>query len=386
MELNQVLLGDCLEVAKTLPDESVNCVVTSPPYFALRDYGADGQIGLENSPEEYIGKLVTLFREIRRVLRKDGTLWVNLGDSYWGGGWRNAEFNSRSGDIQKGSLGTHCGENLPSLKGGYKDIKDKDLVGIPWMFAFAMRADGWYLRQDIIWNKPNPMPESVTDRCVKCHEYIFLFSKSKSYYFDHEAIMEEAVTQIDPRIGQRVEYDGKRDGEEGNGQRAFVSLKVKGHQMGGKKYGENDDPHYATKSGKDYTAKVRYGSGTKAERTHEQGYSEAGGHRDNSGGFDSEMVVRDGVVVRNKRSVWTVNMKPTKEAHFATYPQKLIVPCILAGSPENGVVLDPFMGSGTTGIVARKLNRNFIGIELNPEYQKMATRRIFNEGENLFNQ
>ena len=140
-----------------------------------------------------------------------------------------------------------------------------------------------------------------------------------------KAIMEEAVTQIDPRIGQRVEYDGKRDGEEGNGQRAFVSLKVKGHQMGGKKYGENDDPHYATKSGKDYTAKVRYGSGTKAERTHEQGYSEAGGHRDNSGGFDSEMVVRDGVVVRNKRSVWTVNVKPTKEAHFATYPQKTML-------------------------------------------------------------
>ena len=275
---------------------------------------------------------------------------------------------------------------MPSLKGGYKDIKDKDLIGIPWMFAFAMRADGWYLRQDIIWNKPNPMPESVTDRCVKCHEYIFLFSKSKSYYFDHEAIMEEAVTQIDPRVGQRIEYDGKRDGEEGNGQRAFVSLKVKGHKMGGKKYGENDDPHYATKSGKDYTAKVRYGSGTKTERTHEQGYSGAGGHRDNSGGFDSEMVIQDGVVVRNKRSVWTVNVKPTKEAHFATYPQKLIVPCILAGCPENGVVLDPFMGSGTTGIVARKFNRNFIGIELNPEYQKMATRRIFNEGENIFNQ
>lgn len=337
MELNKVYLGDALETIKTFPDNSIDCVVTSPPYYALRDYGIDGQIGLEETPEAYIQRLVDLFHEIKRTLKDEGTLWVNIGDSYYGGGWRNAAFNEHSGDIQKGSLGTHCGDSMPNLKGGYNDIKDKDLIGIPWMLAFALRADGWYLRQDIIWHKPNPMPESVTDRCVKNHEYIFLLSKSKRYYFDHEAIMEEAVTQVDPRIGKRIEYDGKRDGEKGKGQRAFVAL--------------------------------RYGNGTKQERTQDKG---------------SNMVLKDGVVVRNKRDVWTVNVKPTKEAHFATYPEKLIIPCILAGCPEGGVVLDPFMGSGTTGIVARKLNRQFVGIEINPDYQRMAERRIFNEGENLF--
>ena len=185
-----------------------------------------------------------------------------------------------------------------------------------------MQEDGWYLRQDIIWHKPNPMPESVTDRCTKSHEYIFLFSKMEKYYFDSQAIQEEAVTQADPRIGKRVDYDGMRKGQEGTGNRAFVSLKT----------------------------------------------------------------TEDGVVVRNKRDVWTVNLKPNKEAHFATYPEELIVPCILAGCPEGGVVLDPFMGSGTTGIVARKLNRNYVGCELNPTYKAMAERRINNEGENLFNQ
>ena len=230
------------------------------------------------------------------------------------------------------------------------------------------------------------MPESVTDRCTKSHEYIFLLSKSERYYFDHEAIQEEAVTQLDPRIGNRIEYNGMRDGEKGNGQRAFVSLKI-GKPMGGKKYGDSDDPHYATKSGKDWQPQMRWGSGTKTERTHEQNYSqdENGGHRDNSGGFDCEMSIKGGVVVRNKRDVWTVNVKPNKEAHFATYPQALITPCILAGCKEGGVVLDPFMGSGTTGIVARKLNRNYIGLELNPEYKAMAERRIASEGENLFN-
>lgn len=240
---------------------------------------------------------------------------------------------------------------MPSLKGNQNGIKDKDLVGIPWMLAFALRADGWYLRQDIIWHKPNPMPESVTDRCTKSHEYIFLLSKSKKYYFDYEAIQEEAVTQDDPRIGNRVEYDGMRKGQEGTGNRSFVSLKIrKGHTFGGNKYGKNDDTHYQTYSGNEYSLQMK-----------------------------------DNVVVRNKRDVWSVNLKPNTEAHFATYPENLIIPCILAGCPENGIVLDPFMGSGTTGIVARKLNRNFVGCELNPEYQKMAERRIFNEGENLFN-
>ena len=439
MELNRVYLGDAIEIIKTLPDESVDCVITSPPYFGLRDYGTgewvggdpnckhyrtskasdktitghkrmqevgspvgdaiyksvcpicgairvDKQIGLEDTPPQYIERLVSLFREIRRVLKKDGTLWVNLGDSYAGSGkGRNKDGSHSEGGKQDTNRGSCDGVVLPKLNSA--DYKPKDLIGIPWAFAFAMRADGWYLRQDIIWAKPNPMPESVTDRCTKSHEYIFLFSKSEKYYFDHEAIQEEAVTQLDSRIGRREEYNGMRDGSEGNGQRAFVSLKM-GKPMGGHKYGDSDDPHYATKSGNDWTPQMRWGSGTKKERTHDQNYSqdENGGHRDNSGGFDCEMSIKDGVVVRNKRDVWTVNVRPNKEAHFATYPEQLIVPCVLAGCPEKGVVLDPFMGSGTTGIVARKLGRNFIGCELNPEYQKMAERRIFNEGESIFNQ
>lgn len=290
---------------------------------------------LKIPPPQYIEKLVSLFREIRRVLKKDGTLWVNLGDSYAGSGkGQYGDGHHSEGAKQSTNKGATTG-GLPKVNSG---CKPKDLIGIPWMFAFAMRADGWYLRQDIIWAKPNPMPESVTDRCTKSHEYIFLFSKSEKYYFDNESIMEEC----------------------------------------------------SEKQSESYKGKERYGNGTKIGQNHDQNYSRTdtggGGHRDNSGGFDCEMKVKDGVVVRNKRDVWTVCVRPNKEAHFATYPQELIVPCILAGSRENGVVLDPFMGSGTTGIVARKLNRNFVGCELNPEYQKMAERRIFNEGENLFNQ
>lgn len=378
MELNKVYLGNAIDIIRTFPDESIDCVVTSPPYYGLRDYGTghweggdpnckhyreskksdktitghkrmqeheapvgdaiyksvcplcgavrvDEQIGLEETPEEYIDRLVELFREIKRCLKKEGTIWVNIGDSYWGGGWRNAEFNEHSGEIQKGSKGTYCGKSMPNLKGYVNGYKPKDLIGIPWMLAFALRADGWYLRQDIIWHKPNPMPESVTDRCTKSHEYIFLFSKSEKYYFNNEEIMEIAEGQEHPQVNK---------------------LKT---------------------------------------RTHEQGYAEAGGHRDNNGGLATKTIIKGGVVMRNKRDVWSVCVKPNRETHFATYPESLVVPCIKAGCPENGVVLDPFMGSGTTGIVARKLNRNFVGTELNPEYQKMAERRIFNEGENLFN-
>lgn len=398
MDIDTVYLGDSLDVIKTFPDESIDCVVTSPPYYGLRDYGVDGQIGLEESPEDYIGKLVELFREIRRCLKKDGTIWVNLGDSYAGNCSRTSKGRAGMGAEREGVF----------TKGG--GLTSKQLMGIPWRFAFAMQADGWYLRQDIIWAKPNPMPESVTDRCTKSHEYIFLLSKSERYYFDHEAIQEEANTQLDPRIGQRIEYDGMRKGEEGTGQRSFVSLKTM-PRFGGNKYGDNDDTHFNTYSGKEWQPrtkncqydgqrpnsfhlmredgeewqpKVRWGHSSKAGQQHTQPYSKAVGHRDNSGGFDCEMSIVDGVVMRNKRDVWTVTVKPNKEAHFATYPQDLISPCILAGCREGGVVLDPFMGSGTTGIVARKLGRHFVGVELNPEYQKMAVRRIEDEGVNLF--
>lgn len=395
MELNKVYLGNAIDIIRTFPDESVDCVVTSPPYYGLRDYGTghweggdpncdheaarrktrfdykldekqasskgtdvksyekvcpicgavrvDEQIGLEETPEEYIDRLVELFREIKRCLKKEGTIWVNIGDSYWGGGLRNAEFNEHSGEIQKGSKGTYCGKSMPNLKGYVNGYKPKDLIGIPWMLAFALRADGWYLRQDIIWHKPNPMPESVTDRCTKAHEYIFLLSKSKDYYFDHEEIQEDAVTAENRPIGivreRELDYNTKRK----NNPEAYLST----------------------------------------PRTKNCQYD---GQSPNSMHLRMEMGMKDvPYTTRNKRDVWSVCVKPNKETHFATYPEQLVVPCIKAGCPENGVVLDPFMGSGTTGIVARKLNRNFVGTELNPEYQKMAERRIFNEGENLFN-
>lgn len=264
--MKKILQGDCIDKLKELPDESVNCVVTSPPYYGLRDYGTgewvggdpncphrrtskysdktitghaqeelqgnvgdaiyktvcplcgavrvDRQIGLEETPEEYIERLVAVFHEVKRVLKDDGTLWLNIGDSYWGSGSRGYDFTGKmteASQIQEGSKGTINLSNIPKLVGNYEGIKNKDLIGIPWMLAFALRADGWYLRQDIIWHKPNPMPESVKDRCTKSHEYIFLLSKKPKYYFDYEAIQEEAVCKNDRRGGQgRIEYDGKR--------------------------------------------------------------------------------------------------------------------------------------------------------------------------------
>ena len=314
-----ILQGDCREVLKTLPDNSINMCVTSPPYYGLRNYktavwsggdptcehiekvaahggeradrdqagntfyykgtcqkcGAtseDHQIGLEETPEEYIAQLVEVFREVRRTLRDDGTLWVNIGDSYYN--YRSGTaFVKQSVAKTNQDLPTHS----PSRNNKLEGLKSKDLIGIPWMLAFALRADGWYLRQDIIWHKPNPMPESVKDRCTKAHEYIFLLSKSKNYYFDHEAIREPTVA-------------------------------------------DND--------------------------------------------------------MRQKRSVWTVNTKPYREAHFATFPTELITPCIQAGCPKDGMVLDPFGGSGTTGYVADKLGRNATLIELNPQYIEIAENRI----------
>ena len=322
MEIDKIYQGDSLGVLKTLEENTIDCCVTSPPYYDLRDYGVDGQIGLEETPEKYIERLTEVFKEVHRVLKPNGTMWLNIGDSY-------------AGNCSVTSTG-RCGMGKPRERIDHRvfdGIKPKDLIGIPWMLAFSLRNAGWYLRQDIIWHKPNPMPESVTDRCTKSHEYIFLMSKSQKYYFDYEAIQEEAVTQADRRIGKRVTYDGKREGEEGTGNRAFVSLRTKNCQYDGQK------PN---------TMHLK---------------------REN-GGADEVYVVR------NKRDVWSINVMPNKEAHFATYPPKLVSTCILAGCPEGGIVLDPFMGSGTTGIVANKLGRHYVGIELNPQYVEMAKRRI----------
>jgi DNA modification methylase len=321
LPVNQILHGDALAVLRTLPDESVHCCVTSPPYFGLRDYGIDGQIGLEQTPEEYVNKLVEVFREVRRVLRHDGTLWLNLGDSYAGAGPSGASYQSattkRRAELkQDGSFrisktleqrGLTYDQKKPIAPPGYKK---KDLLGIPWLVAFTLRDDGWYLRSDIIWHKPNPMPESVKDRPTKAHEYIFLLSKSERYYYDADAIREpyESIPST-----QRT-----RD-----------------------KYGEG---YHA-----DYAKGYRFSPG-------ERDYYAKGG--------------------RNKRTVWTVSTKPFKGAHFATFPPDLIEPCILAGCPESGIVLDPFFGAGTTGLVALQHGRNYIGIELNTEYIEIARQRL----------
>ena len=331
-----ILCGDALDVLKTLPDESVNMCVTSPPYYALRDYGIDGQIGLEESPQAYIDRLVAVFHEVKRVLRDDGTLWVNIGDSYWGSRCRGCDFTEYFSDKktkQQTSQGTIDLSNLPRLTGNVSGYKNKDLIGIPWMLAFALRADGWYLRQDIIWAKPNPMPESVRDRCTKSHEYLFLLSKSPKYYFDDEAISEPVAASTIARLGQDIEkQQGSSTPSKNNG-----NMKAVAPRYGGKKYTEQPDKFYRTKSGNAYNYRPR----------------------------------------RKKRDVWTVSTRPYKEAHFATFPEKLIEPCILAGTTKSGgVVLDPFSGAGTTGVVCAKNGRAFIGIELNPEYVAMAEKRI----------
>lgn len=302
-----------------LPDQSVHTCVTSPPYFGLRDYGHDGQIGLEPTPDEFVAKLVEVFREVRRVLRDDGTLWLNLGDSYAaqrGGTHQPAETlaggkGGKTEDGERVNRDRFDGYN-PTRNATAIGLKHKDLIGIPWRVAFALQADGWYLRQDIIWHKPNPMPESVRDRCTKAHEYIFLLSKSQRYYFDAEAIKEpSAYFGKDARSGMgNIRYEGKRtEGDAAaNGQQSFVTINE----------------------------------------------------------------------TRNKRSVWTVTTKPFKGAHFATFPPDLIEPCIKAGCPEGGTVLDPFGGSGTTGMVAQRNQRKFVLCEINPEYARMAKDRIAN--------
>lgn len=296
---HRILVGDCIEMMRTLPDQSVHTCITSPPYFGLRDYGVDGQIGLEASPREFIDNLVAVFREVRRVLRDDGTLWVNLGDSYASGGrGGGGRYMAERGDGAWQGKGDATGWR--SAPAGWKH---KDLLGLPWRLAIALQDEGWYLRQDIIWHKPNPMPESIKDRCTKAHEYLFLLSKSPRYYFDQEAIREQATKGF--------------SGSE------FNSGKTAEHQLG-----RSSD-------------------------------------RDR---------VDDGM--RNKRSVWTVATASFKGAHFATFPPDLIRPCVQAGSPRDGLVLDPFGGAGTTALVAMQEGRKSVICELNPEYAALARQRL----------
>lgn len=315
----QILTGDCRETLKTLPDQSVHCCVTSPPYFGLRDYGCKNQIGLEQTPDAFVEELVSVFREVKRVLRNDGTLWLNLGDSYARQGGREST-QGRHWDGREADPGAMHNTRHASDIG----LKPKDLIGIPWRVAFALQADGWYLRQDIIWHKPNPMPEPVTDRCTKAHEYIFLLTKRERYFYDAEAIKVDASSATI-----------KRNKHGFNG--AF-----KGQFRGtpGEERFQNGRP----------IESPEFGKGGKA----------------------------------NRRSVWTVNTKPYKGAHFATYPPELIRPCILAGCPKGGLVLDPFGGSGTTAAVANEEGRDAILCELNPEYIPLINKRISEVQPKLF--
>ena len=305
----EIKQGDALSVLKTMPDQSINTCVTSPPYWGLRDYGVDGQLGLEPTPAEYVANLVEVFREVKRVLRDDGTLWLNLGDSY-------ASVHTGGQKSPKSTVGSNMPGvqeiRQPKARPQEYGLKDKDLVGIPWRVAFALQADGWYLRSDIIWHKPNAMPESVTDRPTKAHEYIFLLSKSPKYYYDADSIKEPSSD---------LEKSKKRYEKPFGGKKAEELLK------------------------------------TNQVHTRPIGMRE----------FDGK---------RNKRSVWTVPTQPFPEAHFAVYPPALITPCILAGCPIGGTVLDPFAGSGTTLLVATQHHRKSIGIELNPEYIEIAKRRL----------
>jgi DNA modification methylase len=351
----KIITGDCRDVLPTLPDESVHCVVTSPPYWGLRDYGVEGQLGLEATPQEFVDTMVAIFREVRRVLRDDGTLWLNLGDSYSqsGRGGDKADSlhqkqatNAGSATVGRGSklhaglheAARHAGAVSRAWSGKAPEgLKPKDLVGIPWRVAFALQADGWYLRQDIIWSKPNPMPESVRDRCTKAHEYIFLLSKSERYYFDAAAIAEPCVT--------------------GDNRSSYT------------------DP-------RDEATKPNLGKGPRKQRKPSGWVTGVGAHgtihRDGRA-QEIEHTETDGTT-RNKRSVWTVSTKPFKGSHFATFPPALIEPCILAGSKPGDVVLDPFGGSGTTGQVAENLGRKWLLIELNPEYADLCKARTSQTG------
>ncbi len=316
METNRIICGDNCEVMRAMPSESIDCCVTSPPYWGLRDYGHDGQIGLEPTPEEYVARMIEVFREVKRLLKDDGTLWLNLGDSYArnGGG-----VQSKMNTVHKMGVGqkaTYLAGGMQSIDKVPEGLKPKDLVGIPWRVAFALQSDGWYLRQDIIWHKPNPMPESVTDRCTKAHEYVFLLSKSERYYYGFDAMQEPAAEVSKARMKRGVSGSHKNING-APGQTAHSMSKPR-----------------------------ERGSITAAPET------------------------------RNRRSVWTITTKPYSGAHFAVMPADLVKPCIMAGCREGGVVLDPFSGSGTTAMVARDLSCRYIGIELNPEYVEISLKRL----------
>ncbi|WP_214072581.1 site-specific DNA-methyltransferase [Mucilaginibacter sp. dw_454] len=303
--VNQIYHSDCLTGLRSLPDDFVQCCITSPPYWRLRDYGVAGQLGSEDTPEEYIKALTEIFSEVKRVLKPEGTLWLNLGDAYWGSGkaGKNSAYQAKHREFGKSSK--NIARFGQPTTGKHAEIKNKDLIGLPWMVAFALRKQGWYLRQDIIWHKPNHMPESVTDRCTKAHEYVFLFSKSPKYYFDHTAIKTPAKGKT---IADRTSRMARKAPEN-----KLVNC-----------------------------------------------------FRKERGPYDTA----------NRRSVWSIITVPFKGAHSAAFPPELPELCLKAGSREGDIVLDPFMGAGTTALAATRLNRQYIGFEINPGYIQLAEERI----------
>lgn len=340
-----VLVGDCRAILRSLPDESVQCCVTSPPYWGLRDYGHADQIGQEATPEEFVQTMVEVFREVRRVLKADGTCWLNLGDSYAGyHGNKNHEIPTSA--TNGWTNGTN--ENLRTSSANRNGLKPKDLIGIPWRVALALQADGWWLRSDIIWAKANCMPESVTDRPTRSHEYLFLLTKSASYYYNHEAIKEPCIYDVD---GTGTEARKARQKDDA---KSLPTAERAGIRPGGYKNSVNFD-------GKN--------KGAEKQRGHSRRHD---GFNDR---WDAMEKSEQCTGMRNKRDVWTVAPANYPEAHFATYPPALIQPCILAGTKPGDVVLDPFGGSGTTGQVALELGRKAVLIELNPDYEKLINKR-----------
>lgn len=366
--MNKVYFGDCRKSMRQMIAEgvTVQTIVTSPPYWNLRDYGVAGQIGQEPTLAEYVATMVEVFDLARELLADDGTLWLNLGDSYASSGGKPTTMQGQQFAGRRRAKESICLSNRVAMGGGV--LKEKDLCGVPWRVAFALQEAGWYLRQDIIWHKPNPMPESVRDRCTKAHEYLFLLSKSERYYFDQEAILEPVSLNTHARLSQDVQNQIGSARANG-GTRIERPMKAVCRTPGnvnppkGQAAYEAGDERHRTKAGLlNYARKLAEpGSGTK-----------------NNSSFDQAMAIMPDK--RNKRSVWTVATEAFSGAHFATFPQALIEPCILAGSRPGDIVLDPFFGSGTTGQVAQRLGRQWIGCELNRDYEPLQIERTRQAG------
>lgn len=380
-----ILVGDVREKLSALADNSIHCCVTSPPYWGLRDYGVEGQIGLEASPAEFIAALVAVFEEVRRVLRPDGTCWINMGDSYATGAGKvgNHPGGGPQGAAWRGARGGHEGKHAYSVgargtgalaqpnRMPQAGFKPKDMVMMPHRLAIALQDAGWWVRQDIVWNKPNPMPESVRDRCTKAHEYIFLLTKSERYYYDADAIAESCVWEGIDGTTNGVSFGHGTDAEHRG--RGRIHLPGNKTHKGVTAY-EGGAAAHRTKAGLvAYAERQRGKAGANAFRGQGSNRNSENGHANREGRDLKEVGTEP---TRNKRSVWTIATKPFSEAHFATFPPELPETCIKAGCPIGGVVLDPFFGAGTTGLVADRLQRDCIGIELNPTYAEMARKRI----------